>query len=175
MHICKDLSAGDDPAVWPRNPHEPPARVPPGARAYGPAKARLIVRPLGPMLSAVKCPACSEVMAVVERERVELDFCPECSGIWFDSEELETLLRAGGMDADPLASAVPADTKERKRRCPRCRKHMLKLDSGGVIVDSCPAGDGLWLDRGELAGLVKGSVSEEKALEFLSRFFGGEK
>ena len=114
-------------------------------------------------------------MAVVEREQVELDFCPQCSGIWFDSEELETLLRAGGIDADPLASAASAKTSEKKRRCPRCRRKMLKLDSGGVIVDSCPAGDGLWLDRGELAGILKGTVPEEKALEFLSRFFGGER
>ena len=114
-------------------------------------------------------------MAVVERERVELDFCPSCSGIWFDSEELEAVLRAGGIEDGLLASAVPAETREKKRRCPRCRKKMLKLDSSGVIVDSCPAGDGLWLDGGELAGLVKGAVSEEKALGFLSRFLGGER
>ncbi len=114
-------------------------------------------------------------MAVVERERVELDFCPACGGVWFDSEELEALLRAGGIEVELLASAVPAETKEKKRRCPRCRKKMDKLASSGVVVDSCPAGDGLWLDEGELAGLLRGAVAEEKALAFLARFFGGEK
>ena len=114
-------------------------------------------------------------MAVVERERVELDFCPACRGIWFDSEELEALLRAGGMEAEALASTAPTETAEKVRRCPRCRKKMRKLDSSGVIVDSCPAGDGLWLDGGELAALVKSASSGEKALGFLTRFFGGEK
>ena len=114
-------------------------------------------------------------MIVVERERIELDSCPSCAGVWFDSEEREALFRASGMGAVPLASAAPSKTREKKRRCPRCRKKMLKLDSRGVIVDSCPAGDGLWLDGGELAGLVKGAVSEEKALGFLSRFLGGER
>ena len=114
-------------------------------------------------------------MAVVEREQVELDFCPSCGGIWFDSEDLEALLRAGGLEADVLASAAPAETAEKKRRCPRCRKKMRKLGSSGVIVDSCPGGDGLWLDGGELATLVKSASSGEKALDFLSRFFGGDR
>ena len=42
----------------------------------------------------MKCPACSSLMIVVEHEKIELDYCVKCSGVWFDAEEMELLLEA---------------------------------------------------------------------------------
>ena len=40
----------------------------------------------------MKCPVCRIDMIVVEHKKIELDYCVKCSGVWFDSGELELLL-----------------------------------------------------------------------------------
>ena len=39
----------------------------------------------------MKCPIDKSDMIVVEHEKIELDYCLRCSGVWFDSGELELL------------------------------------------------------------------------------------
>ena len=41
--------------------------------------------------SHMRCPVCNNMMIVVERYDVELDYCINCHGIWFDFEELKFL------------------------------------------------------------------------------------
>ncbi len=38
------------------------------------------------------CPRCSVVMPIKEIKGVNLDFCPQCAGIWFDKNELGDLI-----------------------------------------------------------------------------------
>jgi Zn-finger nucleic acid-binding protein len=35
------------------------------------------------------CPACKYDMIVVEYHNIELDYCNNCKGVWFDSGELQ--------------------------------------------------------------------------------------
>lgn len=44
------------------------------------------------------CPVCRVNLVMSERERVEIDYCPECRGIWLDRGELNKILErsAGG-------------------------------------------------------------------------------
>jgi len=109
------------------------------------------------------CPACHNNMIVVEHKNIELDFCPKCQGIWFDTGELELLLEAAGIESpkpflDTMLSSAEAQTNEKKRKCPICRRKMKKvnIDSGGqVMVDVCYSGHGIWFDGGEVGGLIK--------------------
>ena len=39
----------------------------------------------------MKCPVCKNMMIVVEHEHIELDYCPDCAGVWFDAGELDLL------------------------------------------------------------------------------------
>ena len=43
----------------------------------------------------IKCPRCGSDMAEVVLERVKIDRCTSCSGIFLDKGELEILTRAG--------------------------------------------------------------------------------
>ena len=105
----------------------------------------------------MKCLVDKTDLIIVEHERIELDHCLKCSGIWFDSGELELLvsmLKAGGVGAQTdllIPQEVKAD--EAQRKCPVCGRKMRKVclgDGRSVLVDSCPQGDGLWFDAGEL-------------------------
>jgi Zn-finger nucleic acid-binding protein len=135
----------------------------------------------------VKCPACSNVMIVVEHDKVELDYCPACQGVWFDAGELELLLEATQLEGDHLSldsilTSPEATAAERKRKCPICGTIMKKATVGHdpeVIIDVCPRGDGLWFDSGEVGLLIKQlpdkSGSQGRVINFLGEVFSVRK
>ncbi len=43
----------------------------------------------------MKCPVCKDVTLLMsEKKGIEIDYCPECRGIWLDRGELDKLLAA---------------------------------------------------------------------------------
>ncbi len=106
----------------------------------------------------MRCPVDKSDMIVVEHQKIELDFCLRCSGVWFDSGELDLLvsaLQAEGASMSHMDLLTPQEAKvtEAKRKCPICGRKMDKVWIGKepkVLIDSCPIGDGLWFDGGEL-------------------------
>ena len=41
----------------------------------------------------MKCPVCKDVTLLMsEKKGIEIDYCPECRGIWLDRGELEKLM-----------------------------------------------------------------------------------
>ncbi|MBI4286456.1 MAG: zf-TFIIB domain-containing protein [Chloroflexi bacterium] len=134
----------------------------------------------------MRCPVCHIDMMVVEYEKIELDHCLKCHGTWFDASELELLLATMGADrAGPALTLTPmTSTVEKGRRCPICRKKMDKAtigDEGKVLIDTCPRGDGLWIDGGELVHIVTelakksdGKLDATGIIAFLGSAFAAE-
>jgi len=136
------------------------------------------------------CPTCREVMIVVEQDKIELDHCTNCAGVWFDAGELELMMERMGLDSGALSLAQIADlpdakTAEKKRRCPVCGRKMSKRNMGKepeVLIDVCPWGDGLWFDGGEVHQIIEQCArkpsakmgSEERLLSFLGDTFKAE-
>lgn len=54
----------------------------------------------------MKCPHCPDVtLLMAERQGIEIDYCPQCRGIWLDRGELDRLLEiAAGSAVPPMAS-----------------------------------------------------------------------
>jgi Zn-finger nucleic acid-binding protein len=109
------------------------------------------------------CPTCRAVMIVVEQDKVEVDHCINCAGVWFDSGELVLMLERLGLDSHALSLAGAADlpeakSAEKKRRCPVCGRKMKKALIGrepAILIDVCPKGDGLWFDGGEVRQTIE--------------------
>lgn len=40
----------------------------------------------------MKCPKCEMEMKITDREGVEIDYCPQCRGVWLDRGELEKIV-----------------------------------------------------------------------------------
>jgi Zn-finger nucleic acid-binding protein len=41
----------------------------------------------------MKCPVCKETALVMsERQSIEIDYCPNCRGVWLDRGELDKLI-----------------------------------------------------------------------------------
>jgi len=58
----------------------------------------------------MKCPTCTTVNLVMsERQGVEIDYCPECRGVWLDRGELDKIIAKSTdqPDARPQKAPVP--------------------------------------------------------------------
>jgi uncharacterized protein len=114
------------------------------------------------------CPVCRKDALIVEYNSIELDYCPNCSGVWFDSGELELLLESAGIKDFQayLRQAVAggeAAVTEKKRKCPICRRKMRKTylgEGAKVLVDVCASNHGIWFDGGEVVQLAKALESQ---------------
>lgn len=40
----------------------------------------------------MKCPNCNVSLVITDRSNVEIDYCPECRGIWLDRGELDKII-----------------------------------------------------------------------------------
>ena len=105
----------------------------------------------------MRSPVSDQPMLVLELAGVEIDHCPLTQGIWLDAGELETLFE-NASEAEKLMASFTPDPKcrEKKIRCPICRKKMEKVTvAGNIIIDRCPRKHGLWFDKGELMQVLK--------------------
>lgn len=57
----------------------------------------------------MKCPTCKDVTLVMtSRQDIEIDYCPECRGVWLDRGELDKLIEKSAASAAPQATPTPA-------------------------------------------------------------------
>ena len=133
------------------------------------------------------CPTCKSDMIVVEHENIELDYCTNCRGVWFDSGELELLLESMGLESPDqflsnILGSAEAESSEKKRKCPICRQKMKKTTIGqepAILIDVCQRADGLWFDAGEVGQLIKQLAkmpsekqgSQQQIITFLGEVF----
>ena len=124
------------------------------------------------------CPVCKNAMITLELAGVEIDYSPDCGGIWLDAGELELLL-GDSLQAGQLLDSFEVDRSyaEKTRKCPICRKKMQKVIIGqttpALLIDKCQKGDGLWFDRGELSAILEkvSGRQENKVLTHLANIF----
>ena len=59
----------------------------------------------------MKCPQCMEITLVMaERQGVEIDYCPQCRGVWLDRGELDKLIERSTHQHIGTAAPAPAPT-----------------------------------------------------------------
>jgi uncharacterized protein len=85
----------------------------------------------------MQCPACHSELRMAERQGIEIDYCPQCRGIWLDRGELDTVIERATVDRfearqDTYERRVPYDKRwdedddERHRYKGRRRKSFLE-------------------------------------------------
>ena len=53
------------------------------------------------------CPACRVNLVMSERQSIEIDYCPNCRGIWLDRGELDKIIERS-VAAEPASPVQPA-------------------------------------------------------------------
>lgn len=63
----------------------------------------------------MKCPVCKDVTLLMsEKKGVEIDYCPECRGIWLDRGELEKILNQDEKVIEKEPTNKKGNKKEKK-------------------------------------------------------------
>ena len=44
----------------------------------------------------MKCPSCNIELKMSERSGIEIDYCPQCRGVWLDKGELDKIIERSG-------------------------------------------------------------------------------
>jgi hypothetical protein len=56
----------------------------------------------------MKCPVCTQVdLMMTDRQGVEIDYCPQCRGIWLDRGELDKIIERTAAPASPQHQTMP--------------------------------------------------------------------
>jgi Zn-finger nucleic acid-binding protein len=49
-------------------------------------------------IKAMNCPNCNITLVMSDKQGIEIDYCPQCRGIWLDRGELDKIIeRSSGM------------------------------------------------------------------------------
>jgi Zn-finger nucleic acid-binding protein len=56
----------------------------------------------------MKCPNDSALLVMSERSGVEIDYCPECRGVWLDRGELDKIIDRAESEVAGRPAAAPA-------------------------------------------------------------------
>ncbi len=114
----------------------------------------------------VKCPLCNVNTDIIDLAGVELDYCYECNGIWFDKGEIEVFQNAvSDLDVCRRMQEVLNDLSQINGKtershylcCPVCLQRMSQkkfADVSDIILDQC-AEHGTWTEKEDLAGILR--------------------
>ncbi len=66
----------------------------------------------------MKCPTDGATLTMSERSGIEIDYCPECRGVWLDRGELDKIIDRAGPTAPEPPRQQPRfdDPRGRERR-----------------------------------------------------------
>jgi Zn-finger nucleic acid-binding protein len=56
----------------------------------------------------MKCPTDSATLVMSERNGIEIDYCPECRGVWLDRGELDKIIDRAGASAPQATPPAPS-------------------------------------------------------------------
>ncbi|BDZ60582.1 hypothetical protein Lsed01_02490 [Demequina sediminis] len=59
----------------------------------------------------MKCPVDNATLVMSDRQGVEIDYCPECRGVWLDRGELDKIIDRSAAESAP----APAPARETQR------------------------------------------------------------
>ena len=63
----------------------------------------------------MKCPVDSTDLTISDRQGVEIDFCPQCRGVWLDRGELDKIIDRSANFDDDRRGGRGRDRDDRRR------------------------------------------------------------
>ncbi|GAB4492650.1 MAG: zf-TFIIB domain-containing protein [Saprospiraceae bacterium] len=46
----------------------------------------------------MKCPKCDVALIMTDRQNIEIDYCPQCRGVWLDRGELDKIIERSAFE-----------------------------------------------------------------------------
>ena len=110
----------------------------------------------------INCPRCQKKLDKAIFYNAEVDYCPQCLGIFFEEDELRQAKDVKDKNLRWLDIDLWQDERKFRisygiRLCPGCRLPLYEVYYGDskIIVDVCNLCQGIWLDRGEFKKIIE--------------------
>lgn len=80
----------------------------------------------------MKCPNCNVNLVMTDRNSVEIDYCPDCRGVWLDRGELDKIIERSSQSSQ---NSTPSDTYRQPNDNHSNRQYDYKRKKGGFLGD----------------------------------------
>ncbi len=57
--------------------------------------------------AGMPCPVCNVALVMSDRQGIEIDYCPQCRGVWLDRGELDKIIERSAAEFAPAATPSP--------------------------------------------------------------------
>ena len=86
----------------------------------------------------MKCPTCNVELNMSVRQEVEIDYCPQCRGVWLDRGELDKIIERSAAanfddDRDDRDSRERSEGRDEARRHPEEKRRRRKSFLGEIF------------------------------------------
>jgi len=61
----------------------------------------------------MNCPICNVTLVMSERQGIEIDYCPQCRGVWLDRGKLDKIIERSAPEQRPQSQFPPKDRYDR--------------------------------------------------------------
>lgn len=81
----------------------------------------------------MKCPNCNIPLVMTDRSGIEIDYCPECRGVWLDRGELDKIIERSSQNV----KNIQTDTYSERQYSPKDSDYRYKKKKGllGELFD----------------------------------------
>ena len=62
----------------------------------------------------MKCPNCNVDLVMTDRNGIEIDYCPQCRGIWLDRGELDKIIERSAQHTPGMKSEYRQESREQR-------------------------------------------------------------
>jgi uncharacterized protein len=91
----------------------------------------------------MKCPVDNTVLVISERQGVEIDYCPQCRGVWLDRGELDKIIeRTSAATAPASGGGSVSERHEDDRRYDDDRRSQRRPKKRSFLGDLFEFGGG---------------------------------
>ncbi len=64
----------------------------------------------------MNCPTCKVELKMADRQGVEIDYCPQCRGIWLDRGELDKIIERSLQASSPVRETHEVHPDDERRQ-----------------------------------------------------------
>ncbi len=57
--------------------------------------------------AGMPCPVCNVALVMSDRQGIEIDYCPQCRGVWLDRGELDKIIERSAAEFAPAPNPAP--------------------------------------------------------------------
>lgn len=82
-------------------------------------------------VKGMTCPVDGATLAMMDRQGIEVDYCPECRGVWLDRGEVDKLIERAAAYEPDYARAAPRGARDEREEEPSGQRRRSFL--GGVF------------------------------------------